>query len=494
MSISLGNTGLPGSPVTPGPGGQGGSHGTVGSDPYRAWAVGRIAALIRGARSEPDLIPVVPERRRLRNLMNGWLVAAPLAVVLFEVVRRILAHYFPPAKLEGLLQPLFVRPDSDSIFYSPFLYFSPAAALSVSMILTLVGEGSGWMRRSTRATQMFYLIAVGMGVVAAVLTVVVAVSVYFGNPYWFAAIVLACFYVVPLAHLAYMVISILTNSTRSLVDYGVGLFVFIAAVFAAFSIVIGADAIAASKMDAPSGGQDAVSTGLNYWILVPFSVVVLAGAGVTMWNYHRLLRWLRFGKRYADRIDALAKDVFPVAGGLGAKARNEACAKIGQRLGQKLSGSPAGEYSVYVCGAAGPLGLRLSSTVESPGHEILDPAVSAGIRGVHTWVSVDKRAWTMECHQYLYIQVSEGLASHLYDSAVSCGRRWPFGIDADVLACSRLLAMVVADAVYRSGVHRLMPRLAGKTSWKDRAIGGLVRSRIWWRQMGVLCVICEPFR
>ena len=542
MSTNLSDSSPHGPPGMRDPVGVGRSVGTPGCDPYGAWVVGRIAALIRSARSEPEFIPVGPERRRLRSLMNGWLAVLPLVVVLFEVIRRILAHYYSLEDLEKRIQTWFGWADADSFFLWPFVYFIPAGALGTSLIFSFGSEAAARIFRSPQARFTGYRIALCLAGVAVVLTVGVAFWIAVAKPGWFAVIVLTCFYIVPLAHLAYVVISTLTNSTRSLRDYAVGILVFVAAVFAAFSMLIGTEAIAEAKLRGQAAGKDVAGVAVgdnelghadakqknrsngespalvaldndgfdsasdapasggagspeeNYWILVPFFVVVLVGAGVTMWNYHAFLLWRRFGRSYAAHISELAKNAVPLGGGLGINAHEKLCRKIGQQLGPKLSGSPAAEYSVYICSAASPLGLRLSSSVKGVGHEVSDPAVSAGVRGVFAWVSEDKREWTTACHQYLYIKVSEGIASHIYDSAVKCGKRWPFVIDADVLACSRLLAATVADSVYRSGLYRLMPRLAGETSQNGRAKGGSTRLRIWWRHMGTLCACCDPFR
>ena len=474
--------------------------------------------------------------------MNGWLAVLPLVVVLSEVIRRILAHYYSMEQVEKWIQTSLGWAGADSFFLWPFVYFIPAGALGASLFFSFGSEAAARIFRSPQARFTGYRIALYLAGVAALVTVGLVFWIAVAKPQWLAVIVLTCFYIVPLAHLAYVVISTLTNSARSLRDYAVGILVFVAAVFAAFSVLIGTDAMAEAKLSGQAAGEDVAGVAVgdnklghadskrinqsngesagsvaldsdgvnndsdapasggagspeeNYWIVVPFFVVVVVGAGVTMWNYHAFLLWRRFGKSQADRISALAENAVPVGRGLGKNAHEKLCRRIGQQLGPKLSGSPAAEYSVYICSAARPLGLRLLSSVGGEGHEVWHPAVSAGVQGVFTWVSEEKREWTTGCYQYLYVKVSEGIASQIYDTAVKCGKRWPFAIDADVLACSRLLAATVADSVYRAGLHRLMPTLDGETSRKLRAKGGRLRLRIWWRHMGTLCTCCDAFR
>ena len=502
------------------PVGVGGHVDMPSGDAYRFWVVGRIAASIRGAPSGPEFVPVAPARRRLRNLMNMWVAVLPLLVVVFEVIRRILAHYYSMDDVEGLIKAGLGSGRGESDFLHPVLYFLPAVALGISLIITFGTEAAARIFGLPQARFKGSVIALCSAALAMVPAALVGFWTAGARPHWFAVIVLTCFYIVPLAHLAYLVISILNNARRSLLDYAVGILVFVTAVFAAFSMLIGTDALAEAKekrqapgqgvareridgnelgsadsqqKDEPNEGSETMdsegsgSSGENYWIVVPFFAVVLVGAGVTMWNYHAFLLSLGFGKSYAAYISALAENVVPVGRGLETDARAKLCKKIGQQLGPSLSGSPAAEYSIYICSAASPLGLRLSKSDGGEGREVLDPAISAGVGGVFTWVSKENRDWTTGCYQHLYIKVSEGIACRIYESAVKSGRRWPFVIDVDVLACSRLLAATVADSVYRSGVHRLMPTLDDKTSPKGGA------RRRWVRHVGILCACCDPF-
>ena len=490
------------------PGGVEGGTDSPSGNGYRSRVVGRIASSIRSARSESELIPVAPERRRLRSLMSVWVAVLPLVVVVFEVIRRILAHYYSMKDVEGWIQKALSSGQGQCGYLDPLVYFLPAAALGISLIITLGTEAAARVYRSPQVRFIGYGAALGSAALAIPLTAWVGFWTYGADLKLFAEMVLICFYIVPLAHLAYLVVSILSNARRSLLDYAVGILVFATAVFVALSMLIGTDALADAKkireaVDANALGSadphrkdecgeaaepsDSVNSGSseeNYWVVALFLAVVLAGAGVTMWNYHTLLRSRGLGARYARHISALAVSAVPTGRGLGDDARTRLCKKIGQQLGTRVSGSPAGEYAVYICSAGSPLGLRLPEAVAGQGHDVAgegrqisDPAISAGVKGVFTWVSEDEREWNTASHQYLYIKVSEGIAGQIYDCAVKSGRRWPFVIDADVLACCRLLSATVADSVYRSGVHRLMPKLDDERSPKrgveKRLLGGL---------------------
>lgn len=456
---------------------------------------------IRSARSEPDLIPVGPERRRLRNLLNIWFVVIPVLVVLFDLFRRLVARLLSVEELRVIAETALSEADAGTFEMPALIYFGPVVLLVVTvvLVLVLVVVDHFWQWRTVQ--RFGYLFAAGVFALMVINNILVMYWVAGTNQDWFWVIVFACFLSAAAGSAIYLVINFITNETRSLADYGVGVAVFVVSTVIAFSFVLGTDTVAGVRADREAdkagvnsqmdreeeleatipangvrpgdeqavqgtdgaGGEnpkeatelmDTESESNDWWVLTRFFLQVAVPAVATMWMYHRFQRWRVNGREHEKELENLVNGIIHSLGTYDGPQRKKLRKKIGKRLGSKLSRSHILEYSVYLCNALGGSDQELSKAARRVDVGVSDAAVSAGVRAVFDWVDKERREWPSSTYQFLYIQVSDGIASHLYRREMDRGRRWPIMVDADVLACSRLLAILVADAIYRAQLHR----------------------------------------
>ena len=173
--------------------------------------------------------------------------------------------------------------------------------------------------------------------------------------------------------------------------------------------------------------------------------------------YHRIRRWQAEWNVYSQLMCRIAKAVVPPEYGGSKDSRDKACRKIGNWLGPGVSRSLSLDYSVYVGSALGTSGQELSGGFQDDEDGVLGEAFFEGVKAVFDWCNGDRSRWSSLAYEYLYVRVTHGIAVHLYRMALERGHSWPFNVDADVLASSRLLAIAVAGMVYGANIQRVVP-------------------------------------
>jgi len=466
------------------------------------WAIERIAAAIRGARSEPEFIPVGPERRRLRSLLTIWLVIIPVLVVLFDLLRRLLAGLLSLNQLQQIVMTALSQRELGSFGMPIWFNFAPIGLLGAALVFASVVEFLSHVGRGLTVQSGLYWAVLGFIVLALLSILLIMVWVADAETTWLWVMVLMCFFSAAGGFVIYLFINNVRSVPRSFVDYVLAIAVFIVSTLVAFSIVLGLDAIGEKRPDSGAGttarvvetvGDDesetadltnsaeapdeAVNLGANgqegsgndsqsgepdtddnnYWFLVGFSLVIAIVATATMWMYHSFQHWRSNGRVHECQLRRLAERTLQRLGLADAGLREKLSRKIGKRLGPSLSRSPVMEYSSYICNASGGAIAEVSTAGKRIDTGAPEAAISAGINAVFDWKRDGKREWSSACYQFLYVQVSIGVASHLYDIEVKRRKQWPVVVDADILACSRLLAACVAEAIYKARIHQLVP-------------------------------------
>ncbi len=202
---------------------------------------------IRSARSEPDLIPVGPEQRRLRNLLNIWFVIIPVMVVLFDLFRRLVARLLSVGELRVIAETALREPDEGTFAMPAFIYFGPVALLGLAFLLVLVLVAVDHFRQWRSVQKAGYLIAATFISSMVINNILVMYSVAGTNPEWSWVIVFASFLSAAAGSAIYLAINFITNATRSLADYGVGIAVFVVSALVAISFVCPASTIFADS-------------------------------------------------------------------------------------------------------------------------------------------------------------------------------------------------------------------------------------------------------
>ena len=452
---------------------------------------------IRSARSEQDLIPVGPERRRLRNLLVIWFVIIPVLVVLFDLLSRLVARLLSIEELRLIADTALGELNTGAFGVPNFIYFGPVALSGFALLLALGLVVLDHFRQLRTVQTVGYFITAMAVFLVLVNNALVMFWVAGTNQQWLWVIAFACFLSAAGGSAIYLVINFITNATRSLADYGVSIAVFAVSTVVVFSLVLGTDAVGeyladreSAKTEAVEGtggdgsqamgldngvqqsavqgtvgvgdendndetqSADAGSQGNDWWVLTRFFLLVAVPAVATMWMYHSFQRWRLNGRIHETQLGKLAYKVMDNLGRHEKAQRKKLCKKIGKRLSSNLSRAQTLEYSVYICQASHGSGRELSNAALRVDLGVSEAAISAGIQAVIDWVDQPKRGWPSSTYQFLYIRVSGGIASQLYCREVDRGRRWPFIVDADILACSRMLAVLVTDAMYRAKLHR----------------------------------------
>lgn len=455
-------------------------------DRYRAYGINGIGAAIRSARSETEFIPVGPEWRRLENLSKIWFVMIPVLVVLFDLTRRLVDHFVSLERLWQNTQTVLSEPNSDSMGLLIVVYVVPGGCWVLSIIVTAVLKAFEHFNPSGAYQKTLYFIPFGLAVSAVGISLIILYRIHASNPLWFWVIVWTCFYSSLFGLLGYWAVKFFTNATRSPTDYGFGIAVFTVSVLVVFFALIAWEAREEPVQDREAGeailrgvtepssrtvGADPNGDGgdesdpfvtssvgsesedFDYWVIPVFFVSVALASGLGLWNYHQLQGWKLHGASHENQLSRLANEVVQKRGGLDAKSQAAVCQKIGKRLGHHLPRSLVIEYSVYVCCASGVSEKELSKSICSVDTGVSGAAISAGIQAVFNWAFENNHEWSSASYQFLCVQVSNGIAAYLYDEEFDRGKRWPFALDTDVLACSRLLAITVAEAIYLGKLH-----------------------------------------
>ena len=474
----------------------------AGRDLRRVMGIERIGAAIRGARGDPEFMPVGPERRRLRSLLTIWFVIIPVLVVLFDLLRRLLAGLLSLDQLRQIATTVLSERGIGSFGMPIWINFAPISLLGVALVLALIVEVLSHVGRGPAVQRGIYRAVMGSIILAMLSILLTMVWVAGTNQTWLWVIAFTCFLAAAAGFLIYLFVNNVRSVPRSFVDYVIAIAVFVASTLIAFSMVLGLDALDEERPDGGAEAKDVVvetigddgsatndlanssetldqgvMLGTNgqeggerdsepggtdtaentSWDVVGFFPVIAIVATATMWMYHSFQRWRSNGRVHETQLRSLAKRTMRTLGLEDAGLLEKLSRKIGKRLGPSLSRSPVMEYSAYICNASGGAVTEVSKAAKRIDTGVTEAAISAGIKAVFEWMGDGKQEWSSACYQFLFVQVSIGVASNLYDTEVKRQKQWPFVVDADILACSRLLAVCVAEAIYKAKLHQLAP-------------------------------------
>ena len=181
-----------------------------------------------------------------------------------------------------------------------------------------------------------------------------------------------------------------------------------------------------------------------------------------MATYHWLMRWKAEWNTYSRLLNKIALTFLPGEFSGDGKSRDKACLRIGNWLGPGLSRSVALDYSVFIGSASGICSGKLWVPASVTTDSVLGAAFGEGVRAVFVWCGTDRHRWSLSAYEFVYVQVTHGIARYLYKLPVDGGDSLPVSVAPDILACSRLLAIEATDAIYRANLQRLVARRSGR--------------------------------
>ena len=470
----------------------------------QALAVDRIAAAIRGAASDQRVIPTGPERRRVGRLSTGWSITIPAVGIVMPIVIAVLSHFFGLDDLEDLVRTWGLGTARSGTGWTVWLYFLPPALFAVPMLCVFGAALAARYWDATRCKMWGSRLALGgFGLVALMALGMVILGVG-GDMTTHVVIWLTCVYVVVLATFLYRLVGLLPGVDLKISDYRASVVVAFLVTVGAFSMIIGIDSLKDINANSEAGAQEARAAGISdgsgnagvsgqgasvnhvgsegeipggqrqkgaeleaagaaeqdsdYWVLAIFFGSSAIGYLISMLIYHQLRRWQAEWNEYSRLMCRIAKAVVPPEYGGSTNSRDKACGKIGNWLGPGVSRSLSLDYSVYVGSALGASGQELSRGFQDDVDGALGEALSEVVKAVFAWCDGDRSRWSSLAYEYLYVRATHGIAVQLYRMELERGHSWPFNVDPDVLASSRLLAIDVVGIVYGAKIHRVVPK------------------------------------